>query len=160
MSRRMTLGTRRTVAAMTATVIVVAVVLAQPGGSAKARADSSGPTAPTVPGCCPHTDARAQAIVKPNGTVLRQKGVVAVARVATGTYCIQLNTTIPVMSTAPVVSQDLSLNGSPATVSVSVAILSSAPDCTQFPNSVEVMTFADQGTPRVAADEGFSVVVA
>jgi hypothetical protein len=80
-------------------------------------------------------------------------------RVATGTYCIQLSATTPVATTAPVVSQDLSLGGSPATMSVTVAIATSAPDCTRLPNSVEVLTFTDSGPQRAPADEGFSVVI-
>jgi hypothetical protein len=111
-----------------------------------------------APTCCSHTHARAQALVKADGTAARQFGVSGTSRASVGVYCVVLPPTLLVSTTAPVATQDVALSPSPLTTTVTVAINSAAPACA--PNSVEVHTFAD--TPangRTPADEAFTVVI-
>ncbi|RCG20078.1 hypothetical protein DQ384_37600 [Sphaerisporangium album] len=61
--------------------------------AAPAHADLGGATGPAV---------RAAAIVNANGSVVRSKGVVGVRKIATGQYCIRLDSDINPANTVPV----------------------------------------------------------
>jgi hypothetical protein len=134
---------------LTAALAVSALVLAATG------AVHIGPRphgAPRV-ACCSH----AAAIVSSAGVYSRKHGIVGshATIIATGEFCVTLESTITASSSTPEVTGD-DPSGVTGTV---LADLQSEPSASCPANSIEVLTYLVSEGVAVPTDEGFSVVV-
>lgn len=134
---------------LTAALAVSAVVMVATGVVHIGPRPRSGPRI----ACCSH----AAALVSTTGTYSRKHGFVGshATIIATGEYCLTLPVTITASSTTPEVTGD-DPNGTSGTVIVNVQ---SEPSGACAANSIEVLTYLENGGVAVPTDEGFSVVV-
>jgi len=134
---------------LTAALAVTAVVMVATG------AVRIGPRPHSGPGiaCCSH----AAAIVSTAGVYSRKHGLVGshATIIATGEYCLTLESTITASSTTPEATGD-DPNGTSGTVLVNVQ---SEPSVACAANSIEVLTYLVNEGVTTPTDEGFSVVV-
>ncbi|GII65606.1 hypothetical protein Skr01_56910 [Sphaerisporangium krabiense] len=122
-------------AAITLTAIGSAAALALP-----ALADLGGASAPKI---------RAAAIVNGDGSVVRSKGVTGVRKIATGQYCIRLDSDINAQATVPVATSQWT--SAPWDSSIFVRHDSNCGDARDI--------FVGTGTASGARDTGFHVIV-